>query len=102
LRGRRDHVVTLCSQTGRGTRALSEAYLPIRRECRCVIDDREFYEFAKLLVEKHGEDAEVIAGLKLDEAFDRNDFEECAMWRLILSAIVELRLSKPGPDDPVN
>lgn len=53
-----------------------------------MIDDKEFYEFAKLLVEKHGAEAEIVAGLKLDAAFDKNDFEECAMWRLVLSALL--------------
>ena len=57
---------------------------------------------AKILIDKHGDEAEVIAALKLDAAFDKNDFEECAMWRLILSAMVELRKFKPGPDDPLN
>lgn len=67
-----------------------------------VIDDKEFYEFAKLLVEKHGAEAETVTRLKLNAAFDKDDFEECAMWRLVLSAVVELQQSEPGPDDPLN
>lgn len=67
-----------------------------------MIDDKEIYQCAKLLIESHGEDAEVVAAMKHDARLEDGDAEGCAVWKLILSAIVELRQRTPGPGDPLN
>lgn len=67
-----------------------------------MIDDREVYDCAKLLIDTHGNDAEVVAALKLDALLDEGDVEGCCVWRLVLSAIVQLRQCTPGPDDLLN
>jgi hypothetical protein len=67
-----------------------------------LIDDKEYYECARLLIEQHGDEAEVVVALKLDAAFEKDLVEECAMWRLVLAAMVELRQFRPGPDDTLH
>ena len=67
-----------------------------------VIDDREIYECAKLLVEKYGAEAETLATTKIDAAMDKDDFNAAAVWRLVRSAITELLQVKVGPEELLN
>ena len=67
-----------------------------------MIDDREIYECARLLVAEHGEDAEAVARMKHDARLEEGDVEGCAVWKLVIAAIAEVRQRKPGPDDPLN
>ena len=67
-----------------------------------MIDDKEIYECARLLMKEHGEDAAAVAEMKHDARLREGDAEGGAVWKLILSAIAELRQRRPGPDDPLN
>ena len=67
-----------------------------------VIDDKEIYECARLLLKEHGDDAESIAEMKHDARLKEADAEGSAVWKLVMAAIAELRQHRPGPDDPLN
>lgn len=67
-----------------------------------MIDDKEIYECARLLLREHGAEAEAVVRMKHDARLEDGDAEGCAVWKLVLAAIAELRQRKPGPGDPLN
>ena len=56
-----------------------------------MIDDIEIYRCAKLLLDSHGDEAFSVAEGKFDALAQADDFEGCAVWQQVLSAIKELR-----------
>lgn len=56
-----------------------------------MISDPDIYRAAKLLIDQHGEDAEVRASKRADELLEAGDMVGVATWKAILRAIAELR-----------
>ena len=56
-----------------------------------MIPDLDIYRAAKLLVDRHGEDAPIRAAERADELLEDGDTEGAAIWRAIVVAIEELQ-----------
>ena len=56
-----------------------------------MISDLDIFRAAKLLIDKHGEDAAIWAGQPCDQLTDEGDTDGAAVWRQILEAIDELQ-----------
>ena len=56
-----------------------------------MIDDIEIYRCAKLLLDRHGDEAPSIAADKFEAMAEADDVEGCAVWQQVISAISELR-----------
>jgi hypothetical protein len=67
-----------------------------------MIDDRDIWSAANLLLKRYGKDAAVQAAQRADEPFDEGDFEGCAIWKRILAAVGELSRTKPAKSERVN
>ena len=63
-----------------------------------MTSDLEIYRSAKLLIDRHGNDAVIEAAMMADELLEAGDIDGQAVWKRILSAIDEL-LSKERPKD---
>jgi len=60
-----------------------------------VIDNKDIWRVAKLLVKAHGERAEVIAAQHVDEKLAEGDLVGRGIWRQVLAAIQDLKRVKP-------
>ena len=56
-----------------------------------MIPDLDIYRAAKLLVDRHGEDASIRAAERADDLLEAGDIEGAVIWRSILAAIEELQ-----------
>ena len=61
-----------------------------------MIDDIDIYRAAKLLVDRHGEDAPIHAAMRADELMDAGDMDGRAVWMRIKAAVEKLLRSKVG------
>jgi hypothetical protein len=61
---------------------------------RLMIPNLDIYRAAKLLVDRHGEDAPIRAAERADELLAAGDIDGAAIWRAILAAIEELQRGK--------
>ncbi len=59
-----------------------------------LVDDLEIFRCAKLLIDRHGEDATIRAGQNEDAMLAKGDLAGVAVWRRIRKAIAEIR--RPG------
>jgi len=59
-----------------------------------MTSDLEIYRSAKLLIDKHGDDAVIHAAMRADAMLDAGDLDGLATWNRILRAIEELRAGK--------
>ena len=66
-----------------------------------TIDDIDIYRSAKLLIDKYGDKAAVIAIKRASQMLDADDVDGYAVWKRIRQAIEQLESTKPGPDDLV-
>ncbi len=66
-----------------------------------TIDDIDIYQSAKLLIDKYGDKAAVIAIKRASQMLDADDVDGYAVWKRTLQAIEQLESTKPGPDDLV-
>ncbi len=66
-----------------------------------TIDDIDIYRSAKLLIDKYGDKAAVIAIKRASQMLDADDVDGYAVWKRTLQAIEQLETTKPGPDDLV-
>ena len=55
-----------------------------------VIDDRDVWRVASLLMQRHGHQAALVAARQVDASLASEDAEECAAWKRILEAVAEL------------
>jgi len=62
-----------------------------------VIEDKDVWRAAKLLVDRHGDEAPIHAAMQADELLAEGDLEGERVWIQILKAIEEL-LRVPGDD----
>ena len=63
-----------------------------------MTSDLDIYRSANVLIQKHGEDAPILAAMRADELMETGDMEGRAVWLRIVKAIEEL-LSEERPDD---
>ncbi len=66
-----------------------------------TIDDIDIYRSAKLLIDKHGDEADITAIKRATEMLNAGDVDGYAVWKRILQAIEQLESTKPGPDELV-
>ena len=66
-----------------------------------AVDDIDIYRAAKLLIDKHSDEAAIIAIKRATEMLDAGDVDGYAVWKRTLRAIEQLESRKPGPDDSV-
>ena len=55
-----------------------------------MIDDPDIFRAAKLLIDKHGNNAAIRAAQRCEELAEPGDFDGVVVWRRILGAIDEL------------
>ena len=63
-----------------------------------MTDDKDIFRSAKLLINRHGDDAVIEAAMQADKMLEAGDVDGQAVWKRILTAIDEL-LSKERPKD---
>lgn len=56
-----------------------------------MVSDLDIWRSAHLVIEKHGDEAELAASLRADELLANGDVEGEQTWRRILAAIVQLQ-----------
>ncbi len=66
-----------------------------------TIDDIDIYRAAKLLIDKHSDEAAIIAIKHVTKMLDDGDVDGYAVWKRIRQAVEQLESTKPGPDDLV-
>ena len=59
-----------------------------------VTDDKDIFRSAKLLIDRHGDNAVIEAAMRADKMLDAGDLDGLATWNRILRAIEELRAGK--------
>ena len=59
-----------------------------------MTSDLEIYRSAKLLIDRHGDDAVIEAAMMADKMLEQGDLDGLATWNRILRAIEELRAGK--------
>ena len=59
-----------------------------------MTDDKDIYRSAKLLIDRHGENAVIEAAMMADKMLDAGDLDGLATWNRILRTIEELRAGK--------
>ena len=67
-----------------------------------VIDERDVWRVASLLMQRHGHEAALIAARQLDASLESGDDDECIAWNRILEAISELSRLRPGEGERLN
>lgn len=58
---------------------------------RYLIADTEIFRVARLLIDRHGEDASLRASARADDLLEGGDMIGSTAWRRILGAVEELR-----------
>ena len=67
-----------------------------------MTDDKEIYQSAKLLIDRHGDDAVIEAAMQADKMLEQGDLDGLATWNRILRAIEELRTGNRPKDATIN
>ena len=67
-----------------------------------MIDDKDIWRAATLLVRQHGDDALSVARRRADDLAIEGDIEGCAVWRLIATAVQDLLRQEREADEPIN
>ncbi len=66
-----------------------------------MTSELDIYRTANLMVEQHGNQAELEAAQRADQLLDNGDMEGSATWRKVIKAIHELQRDR-NPDEPIN
>jgi hypothetical protein len=61
-----------------------------------LMDDRDIWRSAKVLIDQHGDDAAIHAAMRADELLDDGDMESAATWRRVIQAIKDLETMEPS------
>jgi hypothetical protein len=67
-----------------------------------MIDDRDIWRAANLLLKRYGADAAAQAAQRADELFAEGDSDGHAIWKRILAAVGALTRNKPAEGERVN
>ena len=63
-----------------------------------MVDDKDIYIAADLLIKQHGDTADVAAAQRIDELAVRGDLDGVAVWKRIQRAVSELtNTERDGP-----
>ncbi len=65
-----------------------------------TVHDIDIYRTAKLLIDKHGHEADVIAIKRATKMLDAGDVDGYAVWKRILRAIEDMKQETPRPGEP--
>ncbi len=63
-----------------------------------MTSDIDTYRAANVLIQKHGEDAPILAAMRADQLMETGDMDGRAVWIRIVKAVEEL-LSEERPED---
>ena len=63
------------------------------------MDDIDIFRSAKLLIDKHGDEADVIAIKRAMKMLDSDDMDGHAVWKRIVDAIKDMRRETPRPGE---
>ncbi len=63
-----------------------------------MTSDLDIYRSANVLIQKHGEDAPILAAMRADQLMEAGDMDGRAVWLRIVKAVEEL-LSEERPED---
>ena len=61
-----------------------------------MLDDIDIFRSAKLLIDRHGEDAPIQAAMRADALMDQGDMDGRAVWLRIKSAVEEMLRTETG------
>ena len=61
-----------------------------------MTSDLDIYRSAKLLVDKHGEDAAIFSAMQADRCLEAANLDGKAVWMRVIRAIKELQQREPG------
>ena len=61
-----------------------------------LAENIDIYRAAKLLIDQHGQDADLFACKRADELLDAGDIEGQRVWLRIIEAVKELQNVEPG------
>ena len=59
----------------------------------------DIYRSAKLLIDRHADDAAVFAAMEANACLEKGDFDGKAVWMRVIGAIEELRRTSLKPDE---
>ena len=62
----------------------------------------DIYRSAKLLVDRHGDEAPIFAAMEADAMLDKGDLDGQAVWLRILKAVENMLTDKPGDGETVH
>jgi hypothetical protein len=66
-----------------------------------MTSDRDTYRTARLIIDRHGDEAGLYAAGRADQLLEAGDIAGAIVWRRIGAAIEELRRAR-RPDEAVN
>ena len=61
------------------------------RAAAAITDEIDIWRAAKLLIERHGDEAPIHAAMRAEELLADSDTDGCATWKRIATAIEGLR-----------
>jgi hypothetical protein len=61
-----------------------------------MIPDIDIWRAANLVIQQHGDDAEIVAAQRADELLDRGDCDGQLVWLRIRRAVAELTAAPTG------
>ena len=64
-----------------------------------TVDDIDIFRSAKLLIDKHGDDAALIAIKRATKMLDAGNVDGYAVWKRILRAIEDMKQETPRPGE---
>ncbi len=64
-----------------------------------MTSELDIYRSARLLIDRHGEDAGLEAAMRADKFLAVGDMEGAATWRRIVKAVEELQRQEPAPGE---
>ncbi len=67
-----------------------------------MIDDRDIWRAANIMVKRHGADARIAAAQRADQLLDAGDVTGFAVWKRIVAAIEDIQSTVPQGGEPLN
>lgn len=67
-----------------------------------MISDLDTYRSAKVLTDRHGDEATIFAAMNADAMLEKGDLDGAAAWRRIIQAIGELLRERLAHDEAVH
>ncbi len=67
-----------------------------------MVDEKDVYRTAQLLVTQHGADAPIHAAMRHDAQLERGDLDGAAVWKRVLAAVDRLLVTERADDAPLH